>query len=139
MSLPRARRSHRSGLRRVFAGVDVTESELPADKGKPLVFYCANTHCGASHTAAEKARLAGYTNVKFLPEGIAAGSRPASPSPGASAGHGDFARIRWITRVIVSRRSSYCWISLASDSLIIERACSGCQRMLAALSSARSS
>src|SRR3569623_1086885 len=23
-------------------------SELPADKGKPLVFYCANTECSAS-------------------------------------------------------------------------------------------
>jgi len=46
-------------------------SELPADKAKPLVFYCANTHCGASHEAATKARIAGYTNVKVLPDGIA--------------------------------------------------------------------
>ncbi|HEY6036414.1 MAG TPA: rhodanese-like domain-containing protein [Kofleriaceae bacterium] len=46
-------------------------TELPADKGKQLVFYCANTHCGASHAAAEKAIAAGYTNVKVMPEGIA--------------------------------------------------------------------
>ena len=46
-------------------------SELPADKSKSLVFYCANTHCGASHEAAEKALTAGYTNVKVMPEGIA--------------------------------------------------------------------
>lgn len=46
-------------------------SELPSDKDKPLVFYCANTHCGASHEAAEKALTAGYKNVKVLPEGIA--------------------------------------------------------------------
>jgi len=46
-------------------------SELPADKTKPLVFYCANAHCGASHEAADKARLAGYTDVKVLPDGIA--------------------------------------------------------------------
>ncbi len=46
-------------------------SELPANKDKPLVFYCANTSCGASHGAAEKARIAGYTNVKVLPDGIA--------------------------------------------------------------------
>ena len=46
-------------------------SELPADKSKPLVFYCSNTHCGASHDAAAKAMTAGYTNVKVLPEGIA--------------------------------------------------------------------
>src|SRR5208282_6538414 len=29
--------------------------ELPADKNTPLVFYCANTMCMASHLAAEKA------------------------------------------------------------------------------------
>lgn len=45
--------------------------ELPADKAKPLVFYCANTHCGASHEAANKAITAGYTQVKVLPDGIA--------------------------------------------------------------------
>jgi rhodanese-related sulfurtransferase len=46
-------------------------SELPADKAKELVFYCANTRCGASHEAAEKALTAGYTNVKVMPDGIA--------------------------------------------------------------------
>jgi len=46
-------------------------SELPADKAKPLVFYCANTSCGASHEAASKALTAGYTNVKVMPDGIA--------------------------------------------------------------------
>lgn len=46
-------------------------SELPADKAKSLVFYCANTACSASNEAAAKAILAGYTNVKVLPEGIA--------------------------------------------------------------------
>jgi rhodanese-related sulfurtransferase len=44
---------------------------LPTDKSKELVFYCANTHCGASHAAAERAVIAGYTNVKVMPEGIA--------------------------------------------------------------------
>lgn len=46
-------------------------SALPPDKSKKLVFYCANTHCGASHTAAEKALMAGYTNVRVMPDGIA--------------------------------------------------------------------
>jgi rhodanese-related sulfurtransferase len=46
-------------------------SELPADKSKPLVFYCANTHCDASDQAAGRALTAGYTNVKVLPAGIA--------------------------------------------------------------------
>ena len=46
-------------------------SELPADKSKSLVFYCANTHCSASHQAAARAITAGYTNVKVMPDGIA--------------------------------------------------------------------
>lgn len=45
--------------------------KLPADKARGLVFYCANSACGSSHHAAMKARLAGYTNVKVLPDGIA--------------------------------------------------------------------
>jgi rhodanese-related sulfurtransferase len=45
--------------------------QLPPDKSKNLVFYCANTACGASHYAAEKAMTAGYTHVKVLPDGIA--------------------------------------------------------------------
>lgn len=44
---------------------------LPTDKSIHLVFYCANTACGASEYAANKARLAGYTHVQVLPEGIA--------------------------------------------------------------------
>ena len=59
-------------------------SELPADKSRPLVFYCANTHCDSSHEAAGKAMTAGYKNVKVLPEGIAgwvkAGKKTAQPS-----------------------------------------------------------
>ncbi len=46
-------------------------SELPPDKAKPLVFYCANESCGASHEAAARALTAGYQNVKVLPDGIA--------------------------------------------------------------------
>lgn len=55
-------------------------SELPADKGKALVFYCANTHCGASDEAARKARFAGYTNVKVLPDGIAGWVKAGKPT-----------------------------------------------------------
>ncbi|MEO8841529.1 MAG: rhodanese-like domain-containing protein [Kofleriaceae bacterium] len=46
-------------------------TELPSDKAKELVFYCVNTHCAASHQAAEKAIASGYTNVKVMAEGIA--------------------------------------------------------------------
>ena len=45
--------------------------QLPADKARHLVFYCANPACGASHEAAEKAITAGYTHVQVLPDGIA--------------------------------------------------------------------
>lgn len=55
---------------------------LPADRTRRLVFYCANTSCGASHHAAAKALAAGYTRVQVLPAGIAgwvkAGKRTAS-------------------------------------------------------------
>jgi rhodanese-related sulfurtransferase len=55
---------------------------LPADRTTHLVFYCANTACGASHAAARKAITAGYTRVQVLPEGIAgwvkAGKKTAS-------------------------------------------------------------
>jgi rhodanese-related sulfurtransferase len=44
---------------------------LPADRTRRLVFYCANTSCGASHHAAAKALAAGYTRVQVLPAGIA--------------------------------------------------------------------
>jgi rhodanese-related sulfurtransferase len=45
--------------------------ELPNDKSRTLVFYCANTKCGASHDAANRAILAGHKDVKVLPDGIA--------------------------------------------------------------------
>lgn len=46
-------------------------TELPSDKSKELVFYCANPQCGASHQAAAKAVAAGYSNVRVMPDGIA--------------------------------------------------------------------
>lgn len=55
-------------------------SELPADKSRPLVFYCANTACGASHDAAGRARRAGYADVKVLPDGIAGWARAGKPT-----------------------------------------------------------
>lgn len=44
--------------------------ELPADKKAPLVFYCANEMCTASHDAAEKAMKAGYADVGVMVDGI---------------------------------------------------------------------
>jgi rhodanese-related sulfurtransferase len=54
-------------------------SELPADKARPLVFYCANEHCGASHEAAKRARFAGHSDVKVLPAGIAGWAKAGKP------------------------------------------------------------
>lgn len=44
--------------------------ELPEDKTTPLVFYCANEQCDASHIAAKRARSAGYARVHVLAAGI---------------------------------------------------------------------
>lgn len=44
--------------------------ELPADKEKLLVFYCANTRCTAAESAAERAMKAGYKNVAVMRAGI---------------------------------------------------------------------
>lgn len=48
----------------------VTAEQLPADPAAPVVFYCANSHCGASHTAAEMAIALGHTNVSVMGAGI---------------------------------------------------------------------
>ncbi|HUQ04594.1 MAG TPA: rhodanese-like domain-containing protein [Kofleriaceae bacterium] len=45
-------------------------AELPADKARALVFYCANEQCGASHEAAEKALATGHKDVRVLTAGI---------------------------------------------------------------------
>ncbi|HEY1099881.1 MAG TPA: rhodanese-like domain-containing protein [Myxococcota bacterium] len=43
---------------------------LPKDKATPVVFYCANEKCTASHTAAKRAATAGHTTVQVLGPGI---------------------------------------------------------------------
>jgi len=47
-----------------------TRAELPPHKDATLVFYCRNTACGAVDIAANRALLAGYTDVDVMPEGI---------------------------------------------------------------------
>jgi len=47
-----------------------TVKVLPADKKAQVVFYCANTECMASHTAAKRAVTAGYQNVSVMSDGI---------------------------------------------------------------------
>ncbi len=43
---------------------------LPTDKATPVVFYCANEKCTASHTAAKRAMAAGFGDVSVLSAGI---------------------------------------------------------------------
>ncbi|MBC7976549.1 MAG: rhodanese-like domain-containing protein [Myxococcales bacterium] len=62
-------------LLRDFESID----NLPADKAQGLVFYCANTWCEASHQAAAKAIVAGYTRVQVLPDGIAGWVKAGKP------------------------------------------------------------
>lgn len=50
---------------------DYALGELPADKQRALVFYCANDRCTASDAAARRAQRAGYANVRVLRSGIA--------------------------------------------------------------------
>lgn len=54
--------------------------ELPADKTKPLVFYCANTMCMASHTAAERALKAGHPDVSVMVDGIYGWKKAGHPT-----------------------------------------------------------
>jgi rhodanese-related sulfurtransferase len=54
--------------------------ELPAAKDQQLIFYCANTHCGASHMAAQKAIDAGYKNVSVMPEGLMGWKNAGQPT-----------------------------------------------------------
>jgi rhodanese-related sulfurtransferase len=48
----------------------ITAQALPADKAAPVVFYCWNEQCSASHEAAKAAMKLGYTNVRIYAGGI---------------------------------------------------------------------
>jgi len=45
-------------------------SELPNDKGTELIFYCGSEKCMSAPRAAERAKEAGYSDVKVMPAGI---------------------------------------------------------------------
>ena len=45
-------------------------AQLPEDKSKDLIFYCSNTKCTASDSAAERASANGYESVHIMREGI---------------------------------------------------------------------
>lgn len=51
---------------------DKLTDRLPADKAKPLVFYCGGYKCKLSHKSAQKAIDMGYTNVMVFAAGYPA-------------------------------------------------------------------
>lgn len=55
-------------------------SVLPEDKSSKVLFYCANTQCGASHESAERALAAGYEDVAILPAGIKGWKEAGQPT-----------------------------------------------------------
>ncbi|HVZ33416.1 MAG TPA: rhodanese-like domain-containing protein [Polyangiaceae bacterium] len=54
-------------------------SELPSDKSAELVFYCGGLACSAAPHAAARAKEAGYTNVKVMPQGISGWVKAGKP------------------------------------------------------------
>jgi|GEM_PF-170558 len=52
---------------------------LPADKGRQLVFYCADPACAQSTNSAALAQAAGYGNVRVYLEGEAAWTKAGHP------------------------------------------------------------
>jgi rhodanese-related sulfurtransferase len=54
----------------LLSGYDFKLDELSENKGDKLVFYCSNTQCSAAPKAAQKAMVAGYSDVNVLPVGV---------------------------------------------------------------------
>jgi rhodanese-related sulfurtransferase len=59
---------------------DVKPSDLPAGRDQPLIFYCANELCSASHDAARQAVTLGYTHVFVMPAGIYGWEKAGKPT-----------------------------------------------------------
>lgn len=59
---------------------DVKAADLPVRKDTPIVFYCANEMCSASHDAARQAVGLGYTKVFVMPAGIYGWERSGRPT-----------------------------------------------------------
>ncbi len=66
-------------------------ARLPADKNKPLIFFCGGLICDLSDKSAEKAKKLGYKNVRVYTEGFPAwaeankAAAPAAPAAAAPA------------------------------------------------------
>ncbi|HTA64042.1 MAG TPA: rhodanese-like domain-containing protein [Xanthomonadaceae bacterium] len=53
-----------------FDPVAWSEADLPPDKQSSLVFYCSNPMCRKAPSAARRAKVMGYANVRVLSSGI---------------------------------------------------------------------
>ncbi len=65
-------------------------TKLPADKAKPLIFFCGGLICDLSEKSAHKAMKLGYSNVRVYTEGYpgwaaANQAKPAAAAPAAAA------------------------------------------------------
>lgn len=58
------------------------ESDLPADKHSPLVFYCSNPMCRKAPNAARRAKKMGYDHVKVMSAGISGWLAAQLPTEG---------------------------------------------------------
>ena len=71
-----------------FSQFDKLGHLLPADKSKPVVFYCGGLKCPLSHKSAAKAIALGYTNVRVFSEGFPAWKKIAGQAVVAEAASG---------------------------------------------------
>ncbi|GAB4201908.1 MAG: hypothetical protein OHK0013_14500 [Sandaracinaceae bacterium] len=63
----------------------VAREQLPSDPATPLVFYCWNESCSASHVAAESAIAMGFSSVFVMGAGIEGWVAAGQPVEGAAA------------------------------------------------------
>lgn len=63
----------------------LSREQLPSDASTPLVFYCYNEQCEASHRAAEGAIALGFSNVSVMGAGIAGWIAAGQPIESATA------------------------------------------------------
>jgi rhodanese-related sulfurtransferase len=68
-SLASWRQAHVPGARHLDPAA-FAESDLPAERDRPLVFYCSNPLCRKAPLAARRARKMGYREVEVLSAGI---------------------------------------------------------------------
>lgn len=68
------------GAKLLSSVMDYDVSELPKAKDAKLVFYCANPQCMSSHSAADRAIDAGYSDVNVMADGIMGWEKAGKPT-----------------------------------------------------------